>query len=310
MIRIEEALRRARALEQGVAPPDPPQAGDDPPVSEQDTEVLSPAAGKPEPPASVRTRLRTAVAGSTFTRIVQSRPDAPAAHGDAQRLLTNHEIDESATDSFRSLAAALHESQFDRALTVLTVTSSVSGEGKSLVSANLALTLSRSYHRNVLLIDADLRRPGLHHFFSVPQEAGLVSALRAVSAGATVAVHEVAKRVALIPAGRSPQDPVSTISSDSMYQLVAAAASAFDWVILDAPPVGMMPDAGLISRLGDAVLLVVEAGRVEYRLVQRTVESLGADRIFGVVLNKVHESELRRIYGHEYYYAPYGQKPE
>jgi protein-tyrosine kinase len=187
---------------------------------------------------------------------------------------------------------------------VIAVTSSVSGEGKTLLAANLALTLSRSYMRQVLLIDADLRRPGLHRLFGIPSQDGIRSALESVRGGLPVAIQEVAPRLALLPAGKPVRDPISSLASDAMQQLVGSAASTFDWVILDTPPVGMLPDVGLLSSLSDAVLLVVEAGRVRYDLVQRTVESIGADRIFGVVLNKVPEREIVASYG-MHYYAPY-----
>lgn len=307
MTRIDQALRRARLLEEGGTPAETPRGRESSSAARPEPASIPEPAHTPERQESARLRARHGVVASAFMRVVQARPAPRSTSDDAERLVTAEGTVESAADAFRSLAAALHESQLDRALNVLTVTSSVSGEGKTLVSANLALTLSRSYNRNVLLIDADLRCPGLHRFFGVPQDGGVGAALGAVSDGAAVPVHEVAERLALLPAGRSPRDPVAAISSDSMYQLVASAAAAFDWVILDAPPVGMIPDAGLISRLGDAVLLVVEAGRVRYNLVQRTVESIGADRIFGVVLNKVPESDLNRVYGHEYY-APYAEK--
>ena len=84
-----------------------------------------------------------------------------------------------------------------------------------------------------------------------------------------------------------------------MFRLVATAAASFDWVILDAPPVGMLPDASLISSLGDSVLLVVQAGRVRFDLIQRSVEAIRNDRIFGVVLDPVPERDLVGSYGAE-----------
>jgi tyrosine-protein kinase Etk/Wzc len=180
----------------------------------------------------------------------------------------------------------------------------VSGEGKTLLAANLALTLTRSYMRQVLLIDADLRRPNLHRLFGTPSSDGIPAALESVREGRSVPVHEVAPRLALLSAGKPARDPISVLASDAMQRLMAGATSAFDWIVIDTPPVGMLPDMSLLSNMSDAVLLVVEAGRVRYDLVQRTVESIGADRIFGVVLNKVPEQEIVATYG-MHYYAPY-----
>jgi capsular exopolysaccharide synthesis family protein len=304
MSRIADALRRARQVSE--IHPDPPP-GQSPAAVETLTFDAAAFAvestdGERHPELDRRRTERLVQPGapSTFTRIV---PSMPPVNGriESQRLITAIDQGDPTLDQFRSLAATLHHAQQDRSISSITVTSAASGEGKTLVSANLALTLSKSYNRRVLLIDADLRRPGLHQFFPVPPDAGLPGAIAAIRDNAAVAVHEITPRLAVLPAGRSSRDPVSLFSLEAMHRLVEAASEAFDWVILDAPPVGMLPDAALLSNLTDTVLLVVQAGRVRYDLVQRTVESLGPDRIFGVVLNKVPERELVSSFGHDYY---------
>ena len=240
---------------------------------------------------------------TVFSRVVPSTP-APSGPHDRQRLVTAIDEADPVLDQLRSLATSLHQARTARDLKVIAVTSSVSGEGKTLLSANLALTLSRSYMRQVLLIDADLRRPSLHRLFGIPSQDGIRSALEAVVEGSPVAVQEVAPRLSLLPGGKPVRDPISVLASDAMQRLMTAAMATFDWVVVDTPPVGMLPDVGLLSSFSDAVLLVVEAGRVRYDLVQRTVESIGADRIFGVVLNKIPEHEIVAAYG-QHYYTPY-----
>ncbi len=238
-----------------------------------------------------------------FARVVPSEPK-PTSLRDTQRLISAIDDADPVLDQLRSLAASLHQARTGRELKIIAVTSSVSGEGKTLLAANLALTLSRSYMRQVLMIDADLRRPNLHRLFGVPSQEGIRNALDAVREGKPVAVQEVAPRLALLPAGKPVRDPISVLASDAMQRMMAGATAAFDWIVIDTPPVGMLPDVSLLSSLSDAVLLVVESGRVRYDLIQRTVESIGADRIFGVVLNKVPESDIVAAYG-MHYYAPY-----
>jgi protein-tyrosine kinase len=239
---------------------------------------------------------------TVFSRVVPAAK--PGSNGDTQRLVSAIDESDPVLDQLRSLAASLHQARPGRELKIIAVTSSVSGEGKTLLAANLALTLSRSYMRQVLMIDADLRRPNLHRLFGISSQAGIHTALDAVREGRSVAVQEVAPRLALIPAGKPIRDPISVLASDAMQRMMTGATAAFDWIIIDTPPVGMLPDVSLLSSLSDAVLLVVESGRVRYDLVQRTVESVGADRIFGVVLNKVPESDIVAAYG-MHYYAPY-----
>jgi protein-tyrosine kinase len=303
MSRIDQALRKARGQE--PLAPDESARGAEPQFAEASGRSSLEEAPRERRPALQRNLERVTAGGlSTFTRIVPSQPPVRNGYVERLRLITALEASDPTLDQFRTLAATLHQAQLERQLGVLTVTSAASGEGKTLTAANLALTLSHSFHRQVLLIDADLRRPGLHKLFPVPGDEGVRGALEAIRQGTPVAIHEVAPRLALLPAGKATRDPISIFSSDAMFRLVATAAASFDWVILDAPPVGMLPDASLISSLGDSVLLVVQAGRVRYDLIQRSVEAIGNDRIFGVVLNRVPERDLVGSYGAEYY-SPY-----
>jgi capsular exopolysaccharide synthesis family protein len=304
MSRIDQALRKARGEQPAV--PEESGSGAEPLFAEGHGRPALEEAPRERRPAATHRQLERIQTGglSTFTRVVQSQTLPRNGYVERLRLISALEPNDPTLDQFRTLAATLHQAQMERQLGVLTVTSAASGEGKTLTAANLALTLAHSFHRQVLLIDADLRRPGMYRLFPVPVDDGVRGALEAIRQGTPIPIHEVAPRLALLPAGKPTRDPVSIFSADAMFRMIAAAASSFDWVILDAPPVGMLPDASLISSLGDAVLLVVQAGRVRYDLVQRSVEALGADRIFGVVLNRVPENDLVSSYGAEYY-SPY-----
>jgi len=167
---------------------------------------------------------------------------------------------------------------------------------------NLALTLADSYRRPVLLIDADLRRPTLHRLFRVSNAKGLIDALNG-GAGGKAAVVQISETLTILPAGRSDSDPVGGLASERMRALVADAASRFDWVIVDSPPVGLLADAHLVAETVDAALLVVRAGVTQYPDVEAAAEKLGHDRILGVVLNAVEPAEIR---GQSYYHHYYG----
>jgi len=94
--------------------------------------------------------------------------------------------------------------------------------------------------------------------------------------------------------------------SDMMKQLLTDAVEQFDWVIVDTPPVALMPDANLLARMIDAALLVVSACTTPYPLVQRAATAIGAERILGVVLNRADQSALAQEYG---YYGYYDRAP-
>jgi Mrp family chromosome partitioning ATPase len=99
---------------------------------------------------------------------------------------------------------------------------------------------------------------------------------------------------------------MSGLTSDRMRRLITQAAASFDWVIVDSPPVGLLPDASLLSAFVDGVLLVVRAGKAPFSLVKRTVDSITHERILGVVMNAIDLAHDRNAGGYyEYYGAGY-----
>jgi len=204
-------------------------------------------------------------------------------------------------EQYRRLAATLHHAQAQTGLKIVMVASAMPGEGKTLTATNLALTLSESYRRKVLIIDADLRRPTMHQIFDIPNIAGLNEALTAFEV--LPSAFELSPRLTLLPAGRPNPDPIGILTSPGMRELVRSAGEGFDWVIVDTPPVGLLTDANLLAGMVDAVVMVVAAGRVSYRVLQKSVEALGRERIIGVVLNRAADAPFGRAYQYEGYYG-------
>lgn len=178
------------------------------------------------------------------------------------KLVTATEPDTRLVEQFRRLAGLLHQSQVDHNTRVLMVTSADAGEGKSLTAINLALTLADSYGRRVLLVDADMRRPSLHDIVRVPNEIGLGETLKAAVAH-KLPVYRISERLTLAPAGRPDRDPMTALTSTRMQELLAEASQRFDWVILDAPPVGPATDARLLSQMVGGTLFVIHAGKTQ-----------------------------------------------
>ena len=96
---------------------------------------------------------------------------------------------------------------------------------------------------------------------------------------------------------------MEALTSSRMMKILDEAASVFDWIIIDTPPVGLLPDANLLAAMLDGAIFVVAAGRTPCAVVQKAIEALGRDRILGVVLNRVHEVDA--MHG-DYYYRYYG----
>jgi protein-tyrosine kinase len=225
--------------------------------------------------------------------------------GAAERLVVSKTAGPLLVEQFRGLAATLHGAQGEQRLKSVIVTSPAPGDGKSYVAVNLALTLSDSYRRRVLLIDADLRRPTLHLVFGIPNIQGLCEALKA-DADEKVAAVEISATLTLLPAGRPEADPLGALSSDRMKRIVSDAGSRFDWVIVDSPPVGLLADARLVSETVDAAILVVRAGVTQYPDLEAAADTLGHERILGIVLNAVEPAEIR---GGGYYHRYYTGEP-
>jgi len=216
-----------------------------------------------------------------------------------------------ALEQYRRLAATLHDAQVEKGLKTIVVTSSIPREGKTLTAVNLALTLTESYGRRVLLIDADLRCPRLHQMFGIPNNTGLTDVLRVERlGGAAVNVTEASKSfsplLTLLPSGKPDPNPQAGLSSDRMRQLVDDCAQKFDWVILDTPPLALQSDAQLLARLTQAVVFVIRARSTPFPVVDRAVAELGRDCIIGTVLNGVDEAALPDIA----YYGDYHKESE
>jgi capsular exopolysaccharide synthesis family protein len=184
------------------------------------------------------------------------------------------------------------------------VTSAIPGEGKSLTSANLALTLSESYRRRVLLIDADLRRPSLHLIFRIPNMSGLGDELKPGADGVLCPIP-LTGNLSLVPVGERSSDPMSGLTSSRMRQLVQEAGEGFDWVIIDTPPVGLLSDAKLLASMVDGALFVIGAGQTPYTLIQHALDALERQKVLGIVLNRSDDRATGGGYGYYRYYDAY-----
>jgi capsular exopolysaccharide synthesis family protein len=182
------------------------------------------------------------------------------------------------------------------------VTSAASSDGKTLTSINLALALSGSYKRKVLLIDADLRRPSIAQALGLGHATGLSEALKATH-DRKLSVVPVTPTLTLLPSGQPDPDPLAGLTSSRMRQILDEGAANFDWVILDSPPVGLLADANLMAGWVDGSVLVVRAGQTQCSQVQKALEAVG-NRLLGVVLNGVERQHTDPYYRHSYSSRP------
>jgi receptor protein-tyrosine kinase len=291
MGRIDEALRRAgtprresEPQKSGIAGPfvSPWTFGDGEFPIERTTPVV---------PAPVPVPIRVAATHRAEAPLIER-----LAPGWRERVAFGPEANLAVSDQFRRLAATLLHVRRNEPLRTIMVTSAVPADGKSLTAFNLALVLSESYRRRVLLVEGDLRRPAISRAVGIPPGPGLTEALKATDDRKATLV-QLTEMLTLLPAGRPDSDPLSALASARLQALLQDASEKFEWVIVDTPPLAMTTDASLMCPLVDSTLLVVRAGRTPHDDVQKAIETLGRDRILGVVLNGSDEASASQ-YGY------------
>jgi tyrosine-protein kinase len=210
----------------------------------------------------------------------------------------------SAAEAYRALRSNVEFASVDAPVRSLLVTSSTRAEGKTTTSCNLAVVFAQAGKR-VLLVDADLRRPGVHVMFNTPNDTGLTTLLRETSASVDdIAQDTEEPNLRVLTTGPLPPNPAELLGSMRMRTVVASLLKSADLVVFDSPPVHSLADAAVLSSLVDGTLVVVSSGRSRRRWIKITMETLnraGAN-VLGVVLNRVPaKSELGYggYYGHE-----------
>jgi capsular exopolysaccharide synthesis family protein len=237
---------------------------------------------------------------SVVSRVGRLREATPGSLADrfgtgAERFVISPGARSELVEEYRTFAATLIRAQEEHNVRVIMMTSALSAEGKTYSAANLALTLSESYQQSVLVIDADLRRPTMHTVFDVANESGLSDGLRSGEPN-RIRVVRLTANLALLPAGNPGPNPTAILSSPAMKLLLKSAAVEYRWVIVDTPPIALLPDAHLLASIVHATVLVVRAGSTPCRVIQGAIESLGRDRLMGVVLNRAEGPRIGRSY--------------
>jgi succinoglycan biosynthesis transport protein ExoP len=230
------------------------------------------------------------------------------ANGRGPELLINTDGPSQQAEAYKHLRTSLLLSTPGRAPKTLLVTSSVPAEGKTTTVVNTATVLAQTGAK-VLVIDADMRRPRLHHVFGLSNTAGLSAILSSeITEAETLAkINQYQDtNIYLLSSGAIPPNPAELLGSTQMKGLLDLAGDFFQYIVIDSPPIASFTDGVLISSLVDGVLLVVHGGKTSRQVVKRTrqmLQEIGA-KIIGVVLNKAE------IHSSDYYYYHYDYKPD
>ncbi|WP_242691009.1 CpsD/CapB family tyrosine-protein kinase [Cytobacillus praedii] len=203
------------------------------------------------------------------------------------------------TEQYRQIRTSIQFSSVDKTIKSIVLASAQSGEGKSTTASNLAIVLAQQGNQ-VLLVDADLRKPSIHYAFRVSNIEGLTNVLtkeveldRAIK---QTAIHNLS----LLTSGSKPPNPSEILSSNSMEILMGKLKEMFDFVIYDTPPVLAVTDSQVLANKCDGVILVVASGKTTKELALKSLDVLKQARahILGAVVNGIELS--KKEYYREY----------
>jgi capsular exopolysaccharide synthesis family protein len=224
-----------------------------------------------------------------------SRKDKRA---DLQRnLVTEMSKSSPISEQYRTIRTNIEFSAVDREIKTIVITSAGPAEGKSTTAANLAVVMAQNGN-SVLLLDADLRKPTVHHTFGVPNTSGLTNVLTKQASLEQLVQTTRVDHLSILPSGPIPPNPAELLNSKMMGLILERAKEMFDVIILDTPPVTVVADSQILASKCDGTVLVVSSGKTERDEVKKAKEQLmnAKAKILGAILND------KKIESGKYYY--------
>jgi protein-tyrosine kinase len=235
------------------------------------------------------------------------RHSSSAGHWD-ERLLKVTSLSGQLSESFRVLRSRiLHPSNYGKDLKTILITSTAPGEGKSFVSANLAISLARGMDQYCLVVDCDLRRPTLAAMLGMDNEPGLSDYLQAKYDVPQVIRKTALQKLSLLASGIPPANPSELLGSARMQGLVQELSARYDdrFVIFDSPPIQGASETSVLAKQVDGVVLVIRWCASGRDHVRRLVADIGKEKIIGVVFNgyksNIVESKFLKYSDHYQY---------
>jgi capsular exopolysaccharide synthesis family protein len=256
-------------------------------------------------PAAQTGRKRVAPARGLLLSSMQSEtPETASTYPENSSVIA---------DSFRSVLASILFTSARRRQQVLVVTSANPGEGKTTAATNLGATLA-NMKRKVLLIDGDIRSPRLHSIFGLDNSLGLTNVLQQIAHHDVPKIHSPIRQTAIpnlhvLTSGPAVESGADLLFSTSMPALIARYREEYEMILIDTPPMLLMPDARFLSRVADGVVLIARAGKTGRDAIQAACRRLLEDRtpIVGVVLNDWNSKLSKYSYYSNYKDSAAGQ---
>ncbi len=213
------------------------------------------------------------------------------------------------SESYRGIRTSIEFSNLDKEMKVIIVTSSMQNEGKSTVMANLAVSFA-NLEKKVLLLEGDLRNPSVHRMFNISNINGLTDILLNNKNFADCVHCTEIKNLHVLTCGAMPPNPSEILSSKKMKEFIACVREYYDYIFIDAPPIGIVTDAGIISTYIDGCFFVVGSNQCDVemaKIAKQRLDDVKAN-IIGAVLNKFETEGSGYNYYNYYYQDESGRK--
>ena len=224
-------------------------------------------------------------------------------------LVTQHDPKSPAAEAYKVIRTSIQFAKAGNSLKTIAITSCTPDEGKSTTAANLAIVLTQTGKR-VLLMDCDMRNPTVHKNFKLSNKVGLSSCISLGTELAEAVQETEIENLDALTSGVIPPNPSELLGSERMQAILARAQEEYDYVLLDTPPVLPVTDTLVLGSLVDGLILVLDSGEIKVEMARDVKNQLmhaGAN-ILGVVLNKVRSEHHGYGYGYYYYYGHEGAR--
>ncbi|MBZ5667236.1 MAG: CpsD/CapB family tyrosine-protein kinase [Acidobacteriia bacterium] len=299
MSRIHDALKRAEQ-ERATSTGTHVEPAFDQPELRNEVRSEGQRENMPSFQPSPATVMTTMASGLNYESLLARCPQTEWSPDPRTMLFFQDDDNRVGAEEFRTLRSRLYQIREKMPLKRLLVTSALPKEGKSFVAANLAQVLVRQHGRRALVIDGDLRNPGMHRHLGAAQTPGLSEYLLGECDEFAALQRGPMENLFFMPAGRAAGSAPELLSNGRLKLFLQRVEPLFDWIILDSSPVIPVSDATLVAGACDGILMVVKSDSTPSDLARRAREEFPDKLLLGVVLNGTSSGELGRS---KYYYG-------
>lgn len=257
-----------------------------------------------------RTLKIEGLSGATVERLIPEDQESTLArkamigHKYSHKLVVVSEPESVDAENFKVLRGQVLFSRERKTPRVIMVTSTFPGEGKTFVSANLAVSIALGIDEHVLLVDCDLRRPSLHGLLGYSHSQGLHEYLTGTMRLEELIIRTNVEKLSFLPAGSIPSNPTELLSSSVMKEFLEEVRGRYQdrYIIIDSTPSQVTAETNVLANFVDGIILVVMFGKSPKKAVKSTAGNLPGDKILGIVLNGYsHAYKAYNRYYKKYY---------